>query len=197
MVQEIKQESLSVPVLRLICFDILNTMLRAAADLGMGDVFGRVPALASFDTLEEFENKLAVLAGEVCRQVNHQTETSQPSLIDDLVAYVDQNYADYTLSLEHIALRFSVSTSYLSRSFKEKTGMNFTQYIWLLRMNEVKRLLIDTNNPLQIIIERVGYLDAPNFIRKFKKDSGLTPGQFRKQHCQSNSPNRPGASEWL
>ncbi|CAM4504489.1 AraC-like DNA-binding protein [Paenibacillus endophyticus] len=189
MVQEIKQESLSVPILRLICFDILNTMLRTAADLDMGDVFGRVPALASFDTLEEFENKLAVLAGEVCRQVNHQTETSQPSLIDDLVAYVDQNFADYTLSLEHIALRFSVSTSYLSRSFKEKMGMNFTHYIWLLRMNEVKRLLIVTNDPLQIIIERVGYLDAPNFIRKFKKDSGLTPGQFRKQHCQSNTPS--------
>ncbi|WP_082967444.1 helix-turn-helix domain-containing protein [Paenibacillus oryzae] len=182
MLNEIKQESLPVPMLRLICFDMLNTILRTAAESGMTDVFSRVPALASFDTLEEFEGKLALLAGEVGKQVKHQTEISQPSLIDDLVSYVDQNYADYTLSLEHVALRFSVSASYLSRSFKDKTGMNFTAYIWLLRMNEVKRLLLTTSEPLQIIIERVGYLDAPNFIRKFKKETGLTPGQYRKQH---------------
>ena len=104
----------------------------------------------------------------------------QPSLIDNIVAYVDLKYADYTLSLEHVALKYSVSLSYLSRSFKEKMGCNFSQYIWHRRMEEVIRLLVNTDAPLKEIIESVGYLDAPNFIRKFKKETGYTPGQYRK-----------------
>lgn len=107
--------------------------------------------------------------------------------MDEIVAYVAQNYADYTLSLEHIALKYDTSTSYLSRSFKEKTGFNFTQYIWQCRLKEVIRQLIHTSAPLKEIIERVGYLDAPNFIRKFKKETGYTPGQYRKLHSTSGT----------
>ncbi|UVI29011.1 AraC family transcriptional regulator [Paenibacillus spongiae] len=181
MIEEIKQEQLTVPVLRLICYDLLNTLLRTAADLRMNQEFGSINSFTSFETLEEFELKMVSLASRICQQVQRNTETGQPSLIDDIVMYVEQNFADYTLSLEHIALKFSVSTSYLSRSFKEKTQVNFSQYIWQLRVNKAMRLLVTTNDPLQIIIESVGYLDAPNFIRKFKKETGLTPGQYRKQ----------------
>lgn len=108
--------------------------------------------------------------------------------MDDIVAYVDQQYADYTLSLEHIALKYSISTSYLSRSFKEKTGLNFSQYISRCRMEEVIRLLLSTDAPLKDIIERVGYLDTPNFIRKFKKETGFTPGQYRKLNAPEATP---------
>ncbi|MCQ6559278.1 helix-turn-helix domain-containing protein [Paenibacillus mendelii] len=186
MIEEIKQERLAVPVLRLICYDLLNTLLRTAADLRMNQEFGSIPSLTSFETLEEFELMLVSLASRICQQAQRNTETDQPSLIDDIVLYVEQNFADYTLSLEHIALKFSVSTSYLSRSFKEKTAINFSQYMWQLRINKAMQLLVTTSDPLQIIIESVGYLDAPNFIRKFKKETGMTPGQYRKQNSGSS-----------
>jgi AraC-like DNA-binding protein len=46
------------------------------------------------------------------------------------------------------------------------------------------RQLVATNDPLKDIINRVGYLDTPNFIRKFKKETGHTPGQYRKLHAE-------------
>lgn len=182
-IDKIKDEPLQVHLLRCICFDLLNAFLRTASEFGMHEVFANMPELTSFETLEELENRLLSLASAICEQVEQNTETSEPSLMDDILAYVDKQFADYTLSLEHVALKFAISTSYLSRSFKDKTGSNFSQYIWQRRMDEVIRLLQSTSAPLKEIIEQVGYLDAPNFIRKFKKETGLTPGQYRKEHA--------------
>lgn len=168
-IDTIKDEPLQVHLLRCICFDLLNAFLRTASELGMDEVFANMPELTSFETLEELESRLLALAAAICAQVERNTETNESSLMDDILAYVDQQFADYTLSLEHVALKFAISTSYLSRSFKEKTGSNFSQYIWRRRVDEVIRLLVNTSAPLKEIIEQVGYLDAPNFIRKFKK----------------------------
>lgn len=168
-IDTIKDEPLQVHLLRCICFDLLNAFLRTASELGMDEVFTNMPELTSFETLEELESRLLSLASAICAQVERNTENSESSLMDDILAYVDQQFADYTLSLEHVALKFAISTSYLSRSFKEKTGSNFSQYIWQRRVDEVIRLLENSSAPLKEIIEQVGYLDAPNFIRKFKK----------------------------
>ncbi|MCQ4088892.1 helix-turn-helix domain-containing protein [Saccharibacillus sp. JS10] len=176
----LKKEPLSAPLLRCICFDVLNSLLRTASEIGMKEVFADISVLASFETLEELESRLVSLASEICLQVERTTEEKRDTLIDDIVKDVDDRFSDYTLSLEHLALKYSVSTSYLSRSFKEKTGLNFSQYIWRRRVDEVIRQLETTSAPLKEIIEQVGYLDAPNFIRKFKKEMGFTPGQYRK-----------------
>ncbi|MDQ0719632.1 AraC-like DNA-binding protein [Paenibacillus sp. W4I10] len=182
-IHTIKNEPLQVHLLRCICFDLLNAFLRTASELGMNEVFANMPELTSFETLEELESRLLCLAADICAKVELNTKTSESTLMDDILAYVDQQFADYTLSLEHVALKFAISTSYLSRSFKEKTGRNFSQYIWQRRVDEVMRLLENTSAPLKEIIEQVGYMDAPNFIRKFKKEIGLTPGQYRKEHA--------------
>ncbi|MGN7413492.1 helix-turn-helix domain-containing protein [Paenibacillus sp. SAF-068] len=182
-IHTIKNEPLQVHLLRCICFDLLNAFLRTASELGMNEVFANMPELTAFETLEELESRLVCLAADICAQVDLNTKTSESTLMDDILVYVDQQFADYTLSLEHVALKFAISTSYLSRSFKEKTGRNFSQYIWQRRVDEVMRLLENTSAPLKEIIEQVGYMDAPNFIRKFKKEIGLTPGQYRKEHA--------------
>lgn len=188
LVDEIRGVKLSVSLLRCVCFDLLNALLRTASEYGMTDVLNDIPGFTSFETLEELESQLIALSSRICRQVERNTETEQQSLIENIVEYVDSQYADYTLSLEHIALKYSVSTSYLSRSFKDKIGMTFSQYIWRLRTDEVMRQLVTTSAPLKEIIERVGYLDAPNFIRKFKNETGYTPGQYRKLYTQVNVP---------
>ncbi|MBM7565989.1 helix-turn-helix domain-containing protein [Paenibacillus sacheonensis] len=182
MMAKLKTETLPAGLLRCQCFDVLNSLLRTAAELGMDEARADISSLHAFETLEGLESKLCSLAKRICHAASRQSETVQPSLMDEIVAYVEQNYADYTLSLEHIALKYDTSTSYLSRSFKEKIGCNFTEYIWQCRLREVIRQLLHTSAPLKDIIERVGYLDAPNFIRKFKKETGHTPGQYRKLH---------------
>jgi YesN/AraC family two-component response regulator len=154
-------------------------------------VVNQLPRITSYDSLEDLEKKLTGLAAEICAHVEAKSETEESSLMDEIVAYIDANYSDYDLSLGTISSKFTISSSYFSRSFKEKIGMNFTQYIWQKRMDEVIRLLLHTTDPLKDIITRVGYLDTPNFIRKFKKETGYTPGPYRKMHRPNGSADSP------
>ena len=49
-------------------------------------------------------------------------------------------------------------------------------------MNEVKRLLRETDESVQSIVQAVGYIDISSFIRKFRKMEGLSPRQYRQMH---------------
>lgn len=72
-------------------------------------------------------------------------------------------------------------------------GLNFIQYVWQKRLEEVIHQLRTTSDPLKDIILRVGYQDTPNFTRKFKKETGYTPGQYRKLFSETGQP--PASSD--
>ena len=101
------------------------------------------------------------------------------SLLGTIYAYVEENYASPSLSLSSIADNLRFSPSYLTRYFKEKSGISLMQYIDRKRFEESKRLLETTNLSVKAIVEKVGYTDEANFSRKFKKNEGVTPTQYR------------------
>lgn len=186
---------LSVGLKRCISFDILNTLLRTGMDMGIRDLTPEVPGYDGFDSLEELQRHFLELASRICNLAMQKEKKEEHTLMDRIVAYIDTNYMDYALSLETISCKYSISISYFSRSFKEQMGINFVQYIWQKRMLAVMHELTSTNDPLKDIIQRVGYLDTPNFIRKFKKETGLTPGQYRKQQLQAAAQETPSLTD--
>lgn len=109
----------------------------------------------------------------------HRSAQLGGGLLSTIYAYVEQNYASPMLSLSSIAESLRFSPSYLTRYFKEKTGISLMQYIDRKRFEESKRLLAATALPVKSIVERVGYTDEANFSRKFKKQEGVTPTQYR------------------
>ncbi|MBB3113386.1 AraC-like DNA-binding protein [Paenibacillus phyllosphaerae] len=184
-VSNLQSSGLSALLVRCIGADLLNTMLKTASELGHHSlVQGIAPNMLYSSSLDELERGLLRLAAKICKQVEQRTQKEEQSVIERIAAYIDTHYCDMNLSLETIAFEFGISPSHLSRSFKEKTGVNFLTYIWKKRMEQVKHQLETTSDPLKDIIVKVGYLDTPNFIRKFKKETGCTPGQYRKMHGQ-------------
>ncbi|REE68883.1 AraC-like DNA-binding protein [Paenibacillus taihuensis] len=179
--QNLQSSQVSALLIRCICFDLLNAMLRTASELGITNVAQDVATAAiSGNAPDELERSFLTLASRICSQVEQNNQKEEASLMDRITAYIDEHYADHSLSLESVAFAFSVSPSHVSRSFKEKVGLNFIQYIWQKRLEEVINQLKTTSDPLKDIILRVGYQDTPNFTRKFKKETGYTPGQYRK-----------------
>ncbi|WP_256972765.1 AraC family transcriptional regulator [Saccharibacillus sp. O23] len=179
-VDTLRAPALSAVYMRCIGFDILNTILKTASEAGVDNLQGCIPSLETFSSPDELEQGFLRLANRICEQVEQKEETEAHTLMDTIVAYIDEHYADHSLSLETISHNYSISMSYFSRSFKEKVGVNFVQYIWQKRMAAAIVELTTTDEPLKEIIQRVGYQDTPNFIRKFKKETGHTPGQYRK-----------------
>lgn len=109
----------------------------------------------------------------------HRSAQLNCDLLDTIYAYVNENYASPALSLSSIAESLSFSPSYLTRYFKEKTGISLMQYIDRKRFEESKNLLATTSLPIKAVVERVGYTDEANFSRKFKRHEGVTPTQYR------------------
>jgi AraC-like DNA-binding protein len=161
---------LSALYIRCICFDLLNTILKTVDELGSSHLL-----------VQELESSLLELASDVCQRAEQNEVQEEQSIIDRIIIYIDEHYTDHTLSLETVAFEFGISPSHASRTFKEKLGINFVQYVWQKRMEEAKLQLKTTQESIKNIITNVGYMDAPNFIRKFKKETGYTPGQYRKQ----------------
>ncbi len=127
--------------------------------------------------LEQIEGCFA----EASRHIMEGKARKETDVIEQIVRYVDEHYANPDLTLKQIAEELNVTSyKYISEEFKRKTGMKFTDYLHSTRNNEAKRLLLTTDLKVFEISERVGYMGANAFVKIFKKLNGITPGKFRQ-----------------
>lgn len=101
--------------------------------------------------------------------------------IRNVLDYIDTNY-QHTITLGEMAKREFISNSYLSRLFKQVTGMNFTEYLNLYRLKQVAYMLRTTNDSISKIAMGCGFLGISNFNRQFKKEFGITPQEYVSQN---------------
>lgn len=85
------------------------------------------------------------------------------------------------LVISRLAEQFYASASHLTHLFKRETGYNLKQYLQLCRLAEARRLLLESEDSVLEVSQKAGFSDINNFIRYFKRETGLTPGQYRRQ----------------
>ena len=85
------------------------------------------------------------------------------------------------LSLKRFANELFLNTSYLSSLFKKETGMTLTDYVNQNRINTAKRLLKSTTLSIQAVAASVGIPDIHYFTRLFRRETGLSPREYRKK----------------
>ena len=99
--------------------------------------------------------------------------------IEDMKQYIRANCFRDDFSLQLAADHFGLTPSNLSHYFKNCTGIGLSEYVQDLRLAEACRLLLETEEPIQEIGRRVGMPNGSSFIRSFKQQTGMTPGQYR------------------
>lgn len=105
------------------------------------------------------------------------------TVIEKLSKYIhDHIFMPDKLTLVHLSEITYFNTSYLSRLFKQIMGRNLSDYIVEVKMQQAEQLLKDSQNKIQDVAERLGYSNATNFTRVFKKQFGMTPQEFRTTH---------------
>ncbi len=97
-------------------------------------------------------------------------------LIGEIMTYVDEHLQE-ELSLERIAADFSLSRSYLSHLFRRQTGGTLYHYILMKRTAAAKRYLAEGRSVTETC-ELAGFSDYSNFIRTFRKITGLSPRRY-------------------
>lgn len=108
----------------------------------------------------------------------HSTYSSQ-HVIDNIKTYIHKNL-NKTLTLDKVSSMFFLNPSYCSHLFKEKTGVNFVDYVNDVRISKAKELLATTDEKVYKIAKSLGYDNTKYFFRLFKKLTGSTPEQYRQ-----------------
>lgn len=85
------------------------------------------------------------------------------------------------LTREDISLRFSISTTHLSRLFRQNLGSGFSEYLSQTRLDLAKTLLRQGQLSLTDIAARCGYVDVNYFHRVFKQKFSMTPGAYMRE----------------
>lgn len=100
------------------------------------------------------------------------------SLLEDIEQLIRENRGD--ISLAECADRLGVHTTYIWKIMKAERGKTFSDFLEEYKLEEAKRLLLNTNMTVADIASTLNYTNAQNFIRFFSKSTGMTPGKFRK-----------------
>ncbi|MEM9251334.1 MAG: helix-turn-helix transcriptional regulator [Planctomycetota bacterium] len=87
---------------------------------------------------------------------------------------------DHEPDYERLAADAAMSVSNLRRRFKRATGMSPHAFRMQHRAGEARLLLSDTDEPIKVIADRLGYRDVYYFTRHFTQATGVSPGAFRK-----------------
>lgn len=118
---------------------------------------------------------------EEAEDAPEEGENSQTALVMAHVRrYLEDNYM-FDLSLDSVGEILHISPAYLSAQFKKYQKMNFLDCLTELRINAAKELLADPFRSSAEVASMVGYEDASYFARAFKKRTGMTPTQYRRQ----------------
>lgn len=96
--------------------------------------------------------------------------------------YMAEHFADSGLMLKDVASAVGMSESRFSTVFAQESGKTFTEYLTALRLNRARELLAATDRRSAQIALEVGYNDAHYFSYLFKKNEGMTPGEYRAQN---------------
>ncbi len=100
-------------------------------------------------------------------------------LIRDAMNYISARFSQ-PITLQEVADHLHLNPSYFSRIFKRSFGSSFKEYLTSVRIEEAKRLLSHTDYSLLDIAVAVGFENQSYFTSVFKKNTGMTPGQYRK-----------------
>lgn len=106
------------------------------------------------------------------------SQNTAASTVTKVIQYIKANYTE-NLKLEALGKKFYCNSAYLGKKFKETTGVQFNVYLDQIRIEEVKRLLSETDLKVYQISKLVGYSNTDYFFMKFKRYTGMTPKDYQ------------------
>lgn len=114
------------------------------------------------------------------------TTNHEQAFVEKVLAIIQENLEEENLDVQFLTDRLNISRSSLHTKMKTLMNMSISEFVNTVRINEAKKLITDNNFSMAEIAYKVGYNDSAYFNRIFKKSTGKTPGEFRKDSNISN-----------
>jgi two-component system response regulator YesN len=171
---------------QMICVEMINILNRVAREMSID--IGRIYSDADipYDEMKKYETItdvkqwiLDIFLKFIDLIEVYQIKTDFSENIQKSVEYIHKNFKR-NISLNDVAEYIGVSSSYLSRTFKEECGKGFVEYLNFIRVEYVKRLIEDGNGRLKDIIVEAGFNSYTYFFKVFKSMMGMTPAEYEE-----------------
>lgn len=107
------------------------------------------------------------------------TSPQKEPLLHQILRYLNEHCAE-DISVAQVAAQFHITSSYLSHWFKRRTGLSPWNYVILRRLQRANDLMYQGYSAEEACY-RVGFDNYANFFRLYKKHTGISPSQFKKQ----------------
>lgn len=123
--------------------------------------------------------KQQAAAIEICARMREKQEKVTTQRKHDVIAFIHQNFSDSNLCAAMVADRFGVTEKYVFQIVRDCTGKSLGDLIKEIRFSEAEKLLqesVDINK----IPERIGFNSLNTFYKAFKRNYGISPGQWRE-----------------
>ena len=137
--------------------------------------------ISSFDTLDEIEKWIMSIYDDILNILRDKHSKKNEDIVIKIQRYIIENFKNSSITIELIAHDVGLSTNYARILFKEFTGDSLTNYINQIRFDEAKKMLLTTDYTAKKISEKVGFGSSRYFYTSFKKLTGKSPDDYRKQ----------------
>jgi YesN/AraC family two-component response regulator len=183
-VKVLNDQAAAFPVRKLIYVQLLSAVYRLADEYELEDVLGAFPqnyrvieqAVAEPEIQSLFQQLFNRFVGGRSRAQAGYVER----LVEEAICLIDQQYPNNLFSVGTIAEELNVSPKYLSRIFRKITGKTCIDYITQVRVDQAKEWLRSTSLRSLEIGEKVGYPNPNYFSLVFKKQTGMSPTEYRQ-----------------
>lgn len=166
---------------RCVLYDLIMTLVRTATEMGdsAADEFVKlIEEIEKGANIKQIKERIYDAAEKFCKRNSEENVIRLDIVLEKIKAYVDEVFKDSNLSVAMIAEKFNISVPYLSTNFKRKYKTGLLEYIAIVRINEAKKLLAETNMTVENIAAAVGYASVRSFSRNFVRLAGCTPNAY-------------------
>lgn len=173
-----KSYNLSNSLVRRYCVEMASLLYLIYLEDTDKNLDNRLTSLLNSLLYSNAEDALKITK-DFIRQLTYQEDENIHELVSSAKLYIKENLAE-DLSVSSIAENLYITPNYLSRLFKKETGEGCNDYIIRKRIEKAKSLLETTNIKTGAIAIMVGYRDINYFSLAFKKNTGMSPTEYRK-----------------
>jgi two-component system response regulator YesN len=166
--------------------NIITVILNSASEIGINflelsnDKNTPYDKIMKYNTIPEVKTYIKDFAQNVIRIIKDIRKSKTNKVVSEIIEYLSNNLSNYKLSLTYVAKLFYLNVSYLSRIFKNETGHTFIEYLTRERIEKSIRLFQDTDLMVYEVAEKVGIPDPNYFGKCFKKQTGMSVNDFKK-----------------
>ncbi|MDP4128084.1 MAG: AraC family transcriptional regulator [Bacillota bacterium] len=114
----------------------------------------------------------------IYQNIRKQNRNYSTSLkVEEIIQYMHQNI-NKRVTLTELSEMVQLSSTYLSRAFKETTGYSVIEFFNKIKIDKAKELMSERNNRVKEVAQALGFLDEFYFSRIFKRIEGISPSEF-------------------